>query len=80
MTRTEWLEKLRGADRVTLQDVLVTLSGAYVPTPDEIAPYVAFLEELASSLREIVPDLEPPTPKEAATAPETAPAEEVIHA
>lgn len=80
MTRTEWLEKLRGADRVTLQDVLVTLSGAYVPTPDELAPYLAFLEELSSQLREIVPDLEPPTPKEAAPVPATAPLEEVIHA
>ena len=79
MTRTEWLEHLRGADRVTLQDVVLTAQ-AYVPTPDELAPYVAFLEELSLHLRELVPDLEFPMPKATAPVPETAPAEEVIHA
>lgn len=78
-TRTEWLEQLRGADRVTLQDVIVTI-GAYAPTQDELAPFLAYLESLALRIREVIPDLEFPTPTEAATAPETAPSEEVTHA
>lgn len=77
MTRTEWLAALQGQDRVTLQDVVVTVQ-AYMPAPDEIAAYHAFLETLANELRAIVyPE---PEPAEPALVPETAPAEEVIHA
>lgn len=80
-TRTEWLEQLRGADRVTLQDVVVTVQ-AFVPTPDEIAPYHAFLETLANELRAIVypePDGEAtPSPASVAEPKSTKPTPEEV--
>lgn len=52
-TRTEWLVSLQSADRVTLQDVMTTVK-AYLPTPDEIAAFLVYLETLAAGLRLIV--------------------------
>lgn len=83
-TRTEWLASLQRADRVTLQDVVLTAQ-AYLPTPDEIAAYLAFLETLAAGLRPIVypegesePELasvpDGPAPVPESAAPESIPA------